>query len=214
VIERDVQSFLSQSRKKTTLTTLACLKSLNTVNGVQRGVVRELSWSYFQESLKMNAMKKAIALATVGVASLLVSAQASAREFADIYTECGLGAMIAPKNAAVAAVTNVTWDLGTTAISSNISSADSCQGGKAKTAAYIFQSYAQLEQNLAQGQGEHLSALMAVAGCSANAKDAVATSLRNGLADRARHVGFKGENRFEQSKAIFDGLARSGACTV
>jgi len=145
---------------------------------------------------------------------LLVCGQASARDFADIYTECGLGAMIAPKNAAVAAVTNVTWDLGTTAISSNISSADSCQGGKAKTAAYIFQSYAQLEQDLAKGQGEHLSALMAVAGCSANAQAAVATSLRQGLADRTRSVGIKGDNRFEQSKALFDGLARSGACTV
>lgn len=46
------------------------------------------------------------------------------RAFADIYTECGLGTMIAPKNAAVAAVTNVTWDLGTTAISSDDSSED------------------------------------------------------------------------------------------
>lgn len=28
---------------------------------------------------------------------------AAARDFADIYTECGLGALIAPKNGAVAA---------------------------------------------------------------------------------------------------------------
>ncbi len=46
--------------------------------------------------------------------SLTAAPQVIAREFADIYTECGLGAMIAPKNPTVAAITNVTWDLGTT----------------------------------------------------------------------------------------------------
>jgi len=162
----------------------------------------------------MKAIKKGAALFAMGVASLLVSTQASARDFADIYTECGLGAMIAPKNEAVAAVTNVTWDLGTTAISSNISSADTCQGGKAKTAAYIFQSYAQLEQDLANGQGQHLSALMAVAGCTASAQSGVTISLRQGLADRSRSADFAAASRYDQAKAMYEGLASSGACTV
>lgn len=162
----------------------------------------------------MKTVQKLTAMAAVGVAALLASGHAAAREFADIYTECGLGAMIAPKNEAVAAVTNVTWDLGTTAISSNISSEDTCRGGKAKTAAYIFQSYAQLEQDLANGEGQHLSALMAVAGCSATAHPAVKTSLRQGLADRARNASFVSAQRFDQAKAIYDDLVTSGACTV
>ena len=69
-----------------------------------------------------------------------------ARDFADIYTECGLGAMIAPKNEAVAAITNVTWDYGTTAISSNISSPDTCKGGQGKMASFIHDSYESLEK--------------------------------------------------------------------
>ncbi len=69
--------------------------------------------------------------------SITFASFAMAREFAEIYTDCGLGAMIAPRTPAVAAVTNVTWDLGTTAISSNISSPDSCMGGQAKMAAFI-----------------------------------------------------------------------------
>jgi len=77
--------------------------------------------------------KSKLGLFAVAAAAFCFAQSASAREFADIYTECGLGAMIAPNNAAVAAVTNVTWDLGTTAISSNASSADSCKGGKTKT---------------------------------------------------------------------------------
>ena len=81
---------------------------------------------------------KLLSLAAV-LGSALLTAPVQARDFADIYTECGLGAMIAPNNGTVAAVTNVTWDLGTTAVSSNVSSEDSCSGGKKKTAAYIFQ---------------------------------------------------------------------------
>jgi hypothetical protein len=89
----------------------------------------------------------------------LFTPQAQAREFADIYTECGLGAMIAPHNEAVAAVTNVTWDLGTTAISSNISSEENCNGGKAKVAAFITKSYDDLEVEIASGEGKYFDTL-------------------------------------------------------
>src|SRR3989338_2196679 len=89
---------------------------------------------------------------------------ALARDFADIYTDCGLGAMIAPRNDAVATVTNVTWDLGTTAISSNISSPDTCVGGQARLASLIHDSYNDLEKNLASGSGPYLDALIMLAG--------------------------------------------------
>src|SRR2546423_1492077 len=77
-------------------------------------------------------VKKAIFLAA---ALMAVAGQASAREFADIYTDCGLGAVIAPHNGAVAAGTNVTWDLGTTALSSHARPARRCKGGQPKSAA-------------------------------------------------------------------------------
>ncbi len=59
--------------------------------------------------------KRLSVLAFTLTALLMFSQPVSAREFADIFTECGIGAMIAPNNEAVAAVTNVTWDCGTTA---------------------------------------------------------------------------------------------------
>lgn len=99
-----------------------------------------------------------LSLAALAV-SVVLAPQAQAREFADIYTECGLGAMIAPRNAAVAAVTNVTWDLGTTAVSTNISSPESCNGGEAKTAAFIGKSYDDLELEIASGEGKYVDTL-------------------------------------------------------
>ncbi len=92
--------------------------------------------------------------------SLVFCPQTQAREFADIYTECGLGAMIAPSNPAVAAVTNVTWDLGTTAVSTNISSPESCKGGKAKVAAFINKTYDNLELEIASGKGKYVDTLV------------------------------------------------------
>lgn len=157
---------------------------------------------------------KILAAGCVALASLAVSQTASARDFADIYTECGLGALIAPSNGAVAAVTNVTWDLGTTAVSSNVSSADTCAGGKdkaKKSAALIIQSYAQLEQDLARGQGEHLSALVSIAGCSAEARTAMTVGLRQDLAVRAAAPGYSSATRYEQAKGMFDGFAKQAA---
>ncbi len=99
-----------------------------------------------------------LSLAAIAV-SVLFTPQLQAREFGEIYTECGLGAMIAPHTPAVAAVTNVTWDLGTTAVSTNISSPESCKGGEAKTAAFIGKSYDELEIEIASGKGKYVDTL-------------------------------------------------------
>ena len=107
---------------------------------------------------------------------------ASDREFAEIYTQCGLGALIAPRSDAVAAVTNVTWDSGTTAISSDSSSPESCKGGKEKAAAFIFDAYPSLESDLAAGSGEHLMTLVKIAGCQPAVELDVAASLRSDFA--------------------------------
>ena len=133
-------------------------------------------------------------------------AQTSAREFADIYTECGLGAMIAPSNAAVAAVTNVTWDSGTTAISSNASSPDSCKGGQESAAAFILDTYATLESDLARGDGEHLRTLVHLLGCPDNTQSAVAMALRADFAEVVNESDYSDRTRYEHAERLFDTL--------
>jgi hypothetical protein len=143
------------------------------------------------------------------LASTMLAAPVQAREFADIYTECGLGAMIAPNNGAVAAVTNVTWDLGTTAVSSNASSEDTCSGGKKKTAAYIFQQYAQIEKDVAKGQGQHLAALMDVARCDVGS----ASMLRAQLTDVVSRPGYATQTRYGKAEALYQEVSKS-ACQI
>ncbi|QKT02773.1 DUF3015 family protein [Ectothiorhodospiraceae bacterium 2226] len=163
-------------------------------------------------------MKKVLlGVAATAVLSMAFSTNATAREFADIYTECGLGAMIAPNNGPVAAVTNVTWDLGTTAISSNATSADTCAGAKEQTASFIFETYPQLEKDIAQGQGAHLDALIAMSGCPAAAREGLTASLRADLAGTVADTNYTSQSRFEQAGTLHQQLHQHIArhsCTI
>ena len=127
-----------------------------------------------------------------------------AREFAEIYTDCGIGGMIAPRSDAVAAVTNVTWDLGTTAISSNISSPDSCSGGQAEKAAFIHDSYDALELDLASGHGTYLDALAALAGHEGQAQQRFITAVRAGFAKLVAVPDYHEQNRFAKAEALYN----------
>ncbi len=150
------------------------------------------------------------------LAGVTVSMGLQAREFADIYTECGLGAMIAPNNEAVAAVTNVTWDLGTTAISSNSSSPDSCQGGSSSAAAFIYDAYPSLEKDLAAGQGEHLTALLTIAQCDASAQTDIGLALRKDFGELVSDDGYSQQSRYENAEGLYNALMNrvAGVCAI
>ncbi|OAD23790.1 conserved hypothetical protein, secreted [Candidatus Thiomargarita nelsonii] len=148
-------------------------------------------------------MLKIIKVFSITTLTLLAFSQSSmAREFADIYTDCGLGAMIAPTNSAVAAVTNVTFDLGTTAISSNLSSPDTCNGGQEKVASFIYNAYEPLEKDLASGSGTYLDSLMLLAGYTQDQEKLEV--LRNGFAKIVANPSYVDQNRFEKAKALYD----------
>lgn len=127
-----------------------------------------------------------------------------ARDFAEIYTDCGIGGIIAPRSDAVAAVTNVTWDFGTTAISSNITSPETCSGGKADQAAFIHDSYDALELDLASGQGAYLDALAALAGHEGQAQQRFVAAMRAGFAKLVATPNYHEQNRFNKAEALYN----------
>ncbi len=146
-----------------------------------------------------------IKLSAVALIALLVIPQATmAREFAEIYTECGIGAVIAPNTPAVAAVTNVTWDLGTTAISSNMSSPESCAGGDGRTAMFIHDSYDSLERDLARGNGEYLDTLMVMAGCAEEAQQPLSTALRADFGSSVATDSYTNQTRFQKAESLYN----------
>lgn len=145
-----------------------------------------------------------IGVAVIALQISAVNAQSANREFADIYTDCGLGAMIAPRNDAVAAVTNVTWDLGTTAISSNATSPDTCAGGKGSSAAFIFDTYPQLEKDLAIGSGKHLDTLLAIIGVDEASSEMIRMELRSGFAEIVAEENYSNKSRYSKSESLYN----------
>lgn len=155
-----------------------------------------------------------VAIGLVGLSSS-AAASGGTRTFGQIYTQCGIGAMIAPETPAVAAVTNVTWDLGTTAISSNISSPSTCRGKKTQMASMIYTTYPSLESDVASGMGENLDSLATLAGCASGQRPSFVNTLRSRFAQKASVAGYADQSRRSKAAALFSAAqnARRATCS-
>src|SRR5690554_322833 len=95
-------------------------------------------------------------LMTLGAA--VTPTEAVAQTKINPWQHCGIGAMIFTDNGVAAAISNVIWDLGTTAVASATISPESCGTTLVTVALLIDSSYDQLAMETAQGSGEHLNA--------------------------------------------------------
>ncbi|MEM9810628.1 MAG: DUF3015 family protein [Pseudomonadota bacterium] len=116
-------------------------------------------------------MKLLLSLASASVAFAAASSFAQSgtvmRDAPNPWLDCGIGAMIFPDdNLEVGAgISNVIWDLGTTAVTSAQSSPDTCNGtSNVKMAVFIERTYPTLETEIAKGYGDNLDALAAMVG--------------------------------------------------
>ncbi len=154
-------------------------------------------------------MKNILLATSLSFLMVLSSASRAERSFGEIYTDCGLGALIAQSldnestADVVAIISNVIWDLGTTAISSNLSSEGSCARGDAKTAAFIFKGYDQLEKEIALGNGRYLDALTEVAQVSPENKQNFAHIIRAEFARQAASSTYEFLSRKEKAERLY-----------
>ncbi len=112
---------------------------------------------------------------------------ASSSMAGNLWVECGLGGVIGSMvggkaGNVIATVTNVTFDLGTTATTSDISSPDLCANREAASAKFINDTYKSLEAETANGQGSNLSTLLDIAETDVMMRDMVVSQLRAGFA--------------------------------
>lgn len=158
---------------------------------------------------------KVVAIAAA-VCSATAAPQASARDFGAIYTDCGLGGLLVPKTPWAAVLTNIIWDLGTTAITSELSSPESCKGGQAKTAALIYQTLPSLERELAAGGGEHVDALLTVGNCSVESQAAVTAEVRQNFGAVVGQASYSTQTREQKAEALYNVFTSSAAqsCSI
>jgi len=105
-------------------------------------------------------MKTTLAVLAV---SILMAPQAEARSLERILKECGIGAAIFKNTPAAAAISNIIWDLGTTATLSDITG--KCNYTKnVKVAMFVSSSYDKLETEVVTGNGQYLETLSELSG--------------------------------------------------
>lgn len=127
-------------------------------------------------------MKLSLVAAASAVVLLLAAAPAAqAQQKINPWKHCGIGAMIFDDNGAAAAISNIIWDLGTTAVSSNISSQDTCKGVKVAAAQFINDSIVNIEEETVIGQGKHLTAMLNMMGCEVAAHPVIINAVRADL---------------------------------
>lgn len=148
-------------------------------------------------------MKKLAIVATLALASI-----ASA---GNLWVECGLGgaigSLVKDKNPGaakvLATITNVTWDLGTTATSSAVSTPDLCANKQVAAAKFITDTYASLEIETAKGEGQNLTALLDIVDVDVAQRAEVIAALRAGLAQGVATPGFSAQSNVEKAQGYY-----------
>ena len=128
------------------------------------------------------------------------------RTIEQIYKQCGIGgALFGNSSPILAIISNVTWDWGTTAATSNSMSPETCQGGNVKAAVLIKEAFPSVEKDLASGQGAHLSALQSVANCDS------AASVRAQYGKYAQTSAYRTATQDQNAEALYSIVKQSCA---
>lgn len=159
-----------------------------------------------------NVKKVKIVVLAASTALLLIPSVASAKAsaFGKIYTQCGLGGLIGSAidhkttSQVIAVVTNITWDLGTTASTSYFSSQDTCKNKATKVAAFINQSYEKLEKDIASGDGKYLDALAGLALDESMSKSEYTTTLRENFSKIVASAEYEKLSRYEKVERLYN----------
>jgi hypothetical protein len=122
------------------------------------------------------------------------------------WTECGIGAMIFSDTPWAAAISNVIWDLGTTATSTTSSSPGVCEGDTVKVAAFINETYNNVAEETAKGSGDHIVAALNILGCDSSAHDDITASLRTDFTSMVQDPAYSSKTNSQKAETYYFNL--------
>ena len=119
------------------------------------------------------------------------------------WTDCGIGAMLFDETKWAAVTSNIIWDWGLTATTSAVSSKHTCEGKQVVAALFINNTYANLEEQTASGNGKHLTALLDILGCDGSAQTNIIQAVRNDFAEAVTDVNYATLSRSEKAQQYY-----------
>ncbi|MDB6060695.1 MAG: hypothetical protein JWM78_798 [Verrucomicrobiaceae bacterium] len=106
------------------------------------------------------------------------------------WTDCGIGAMLFDETKWAAVTSNIIWDWGITATTSAVSSKHTCEGKKVVAAFFINQTYANIEEETANGNGAHITAMLNILGCNSASQQNIIDSVRADFSKAAASASY------------------------
>ena len=140
------------------------------------------------------------------LAAFIISATSSTAMAKNVWRECGIGGMIFSNTGWAAIISNIIWDLGTTATSSNVSSDDLCEGKSASTAKFIHETYANIEEETALGKGAHLTAMLNIMGCDQASHNQIINKLRGDIQQKMSTPNYSQKTKIKKAEGYYDTL--------
>lgn len=183
-------------------------------------VFYEFIWNYPRcedDVLQGINMKKIITTAALVAALSLVSTHTFSQDSKvklNPWQDCGLGAMVFPDNGVAAAISNVIWDLGTTAVTSASASEDSCNATRVQTARFVTESLPNLEEDIVKGEGQHLTAMLNLMGCEAAQQNVVRNTIREDFTSVISNESYLEMDIQQKAESLFTVAenATTGSC--
>lgn len=122
------------------------------------------------------------------------------------FSDCGIGAALFPSTTWAAVISNVIWDIGTTAVTSATASPETCNGKTVQAAQFIIDNYDNLAEETAKGSGEHLTAMLNVLECRADTHGAIISSVRADMADSVAQPAYNEQNLVDKASAYYNSV--------
>lgn len=179
-------------------------------------------YNHTKLTMEIVEMKKALKciIPVLAAATLSFSAHgeedenssSSEKSTPNFLADCGIGGAIF-KNDVGGVLSNIIWDFGLTATTSGLSSPDTCEGQDVAAAEFINQTYANITEQTAIGEGQHLSALLDLYNCDANIRPGVINGIRESFSNDLQAPSYLSSTDLEKSQMYFNAVKSSvSAC--
>jgi hypothetical protein len=146
----------------------------------------------------------ALVLLAITVPGTASAAETQTKKTLNPWTDCGIGAMIFTNTGWAAAISNIIWDFGITAVTSNYSSQNTCGSSNAKVAMFIGTTYANLEDETAKGNGQHLHALLDMLSCDPASHQQIIRSVRSEFGQSISRADYNEKDTLAKAEGYYN----------
>lgn len=153
---------------------------------------------------KIKTLAAALLLMAFSVPTVATAAETITVKSLNPWTDCGIGAMIFTNTGWAAAISNVIWDLGTTAVISNVSSQNTCGSSNAKVAMFIGTTYANLEDETVKGNGQHLQAMLNIMSCDPASHQSIIHSVRSDFGQSISNADYNQKDTLAKAEEYYN----------